>query len=116
MGTFTVEELKEAHRAILSLRNKSGKAADKLTENSWQKKNMVSVAAAADVALSLIDNAKSGPYARETLDKSCFALADALSRAEAVIGKFAPGTSQHTLQKNRIAALKLALTLIKREG
>jgi hypothetical protein len=37
------------------------------------------------------------------------------SRAEGVIGKFALGTSQHTLQKNRIAALKIALALIEKE-
>jgi hypothetical protein len=111
---FTAAELKNAHRAIASLRNKSAKAADKLKDGTWQNKLMRSVAAACDVALRLIDGSRE-PVSPEALDEAHTALDDALRRAVAAIVKFAVGSSQHTLQKNRIAALKIALTLIERE-
>jgi hypothetical protein len=111
---FTAAELKNARRAILSLRNKSAKALDKLKEGTWQNKLMRSVAAACDVALHLTDGSKE-PVSPEALDEAHTALEDALRRAADVIGKFAAGSSQHTLQKNRIAALRIALALIERE-
>lgn len=55
MADFTPKELGEAHRAILSLRNKSEKAFGKLKEGSWQKTLLDSYVKAADTALKLID-------------------------------------------------------------
>jgi hypothetical protein len=42
MTEFTHEVSGQAHRAIVSFRNKCDKASGKLTEGSWQKKKMVS--------------------------------------------------------------------------
>lgn len=58
MADFTPKELGEAHRAILSLRNKSEKASGKLKEGSWQKTLLDSYVKAADTALKLISGAR----------------------------------------------------------
>jgi hypothetical protein len=115
MNEFTSEQLNEAHRAMLSLRNKNDKASSKLKEGSWQSKLTTGIVKAADTAIWLINGADGEPIDKDLLDESRIALADALHRAEDVIGKFAVGTSQHTLQERRIAALKIALALIERE-
>jgi hypothetical protein len=115
MNEFTQEQLSEAHRALLSLRNKSGKALGKLKEDSWQSKLTMGIVKAADTALRLIDGTDTKPIGNDSLDESRIVLADALRRAEDVVGKFAVGTSQHTLQLRRIDALKIALMLIERE-
>ncbi|MDD4753610.1 MAG: hypothetical protein PHT78_10265 [Desulfitobacteriaceae bacterium] len=115
IADFTPKELGEAHRAILSLRNKSEKASSKLKEGSWQKTLLDSYVKAADIALKLIDGDTGRPFECEALNEANKSLGDALNRAEKVIGKFVVGSSQHTLQKNRIAALKIALTLIEKE-
>lgn len=115
MENLTSGELREAHRAILSLRNKSEKASGKFKEGSWQKKQMDSYVKAADTALQLIDGDTAIGFEWEALHEADKSLEDALRRAEEVIGKFAAGSSQHTLQKNRIAALKIALRLIEEE-
>jgi hypothetical protein len=115
MSDFSSEELKEAYRAILSLRNKSQKAAGKLKEGTWQKDLTTRIVSASDVALSLISGGVTTVYGQETLAESLATMKDTLRRAEEVIGKFLVGTSQHTIQKNRIAALKVALALIEKE-
>ena len=109
------DELSEAKRVILSLRNKSEKASGKVKAGTWQNRLAAGIVKASDVALSLFDGKTTTPLGRDALVESFAILKDALRRAEAVIDKFAVGTSQHTLQKNRIAALKIALTLIERE-
>jgi conjugal transfer/entry exclusion protein len=104
MADFTTKELHEAQRQILSLRSKSEKASGKLKADTWQNRLTTGIVKASDVALSLIDG-DAETLGRDTLDEAFATLSDALRRAEAVVGKFAAGTSQHTLQKNRIAAL-----------
>lgn len=76
---------------------------------------MDSYVKAADTALKLIDGDLAMPFECEALKEANKSLEDALHRAEEVIGKFVAGSSQHTLLKNRIAALKIALTLIEKE-
>ena len=43
------------------------------------------------------------------------AIVSMISKAEKVIAKFRAGSPQHSLQRNRLAALKTALQLIHRE-
>ena len=107
------DDLMKAHRALLSLKIKSEKASDKLKEGSWQKKKMIICTKSADMAVRLIDGETVPPTGREMLRGADECLKDALRRADDTIGKFATGSSQHTLQKNRIAALEVALTLIE---
>ncbi len=49
-------------------------------------------------------------------DEALESMADMISRSEKAQAKFAPGTSQHTLQKNRIHALRVAAALVGREA
>jgi hypothetical protein len=114
MLNFTFEELSNARRAVLSLRNKSDKASGKLKDETRQYKLTRSNVAACDLALRLMDG-DTNAISRGELDEAHKTLTNTLGRAESVIGKFAEGTSQHTLQKNRIAALRIALALIERE-
>ena len=81
MADFTPEELGEAHRAILSLRNKSEKAFNKLKEGSWQKTLLDSYVKAADNALKLIDGDMAMPFECEALNEANKSLEDALHRA-----------------------------------
>jgi hypothetical protein len=113
MTEYTPEELSESKRAIMSLRNKSAKASEKLKEGSWQHRKMASVAEAADIALSLIDGNSIAEH--QSLANAHDSLADALERAEAVVDKFPKGTAQHTLQTRRIAALKIGISFIEKE-
>ncbi|MDR0435923.1 MAG: hypothetical protein LBH11_04060 [Propionibacteriaceae bacterium] len=116
MTEFAPEELSEARRAILSLRNKSEKASGKLKANTWQGCLVANVVKASDVALSLMNAETTPSFERDTLHEAAAVLQDVLRRAEEVIAKFAVGTSQHTLQQNRIAALKIALALVAAEA
>ncbi|MDR0445454.1 MAG: hypothetical protein LBH17_00200 [Oscillospiraceae bacterium] len=114
MIQYTPDELSAAHRAISSLRSKSDKASGKLKAESWQYKSMRSNVEACDLAMRLMDgDADTIPH--DKLDEARKTLTDALNRSGGVIGKFTEGTPQHTLQKNRIAALKIALALIEGE-
>jgi hypothetical protein len=52
---------------------------------------------------------------REDLEEALAAMASMIGKTEPVKRRFAPGTSQHTLQKNRLAALKITSSLISKE-
>lgn len=49
------------------------------------------------------------------MEEALQAISSMINRSEKAQQKFAQGTSQHTLQKNRLNALNIALSLIKRE-
>ena len=50
------------------------------------------------------------------MEEALRAIASMIERGEKAQEKFAQGTSQHTLQKNRIKALYIASSLIKKES
>jgi hypothetical protein len=52
---------------------------------------------------------------RDDLQEALRALASMISKTEKAQAKFSPGTSQHTLQRNRLKALRIAGALIKVE-
>ncbi len=52
-------------------------------------------------------------YTQTELAAALQAVHDMLRRSETAQAKFAPGTSQHTLQKNRIQALRIASALLQ---
>ncbi|HOG52441.1 MAG TPA: hypothetical protein PLT03_01060 [Bacillota bacterium] len=107
------KELASEQRAISSFRGKAEKSSYKLKEGSWQRNLMDSYVKAADVALKLIDDDEAS-FGQEELITAHKSLADALLRAERAIGRFPAGSSQHTLQRNRIDALKAAMKLIEK--
>lgn len=51
----------------------------------------------------------------QDLEEAARAITSMISKAENVITKFREGSPQHSLQRNRLAALKTALRLIHRE-
>lgn len=53
---------------------------------------------------------------RDERERALQSIASMIDRSEKAQSKFAPSTSQHTLQKNRIHALYVALTLVKQES
>ena len=54
-------------------------------------------------------------FSIESLSEAKRVLSSLLSKCEKVQVKFLEGTSQHTLLKNRIKAVHIALSLIERE-
>jgi hypothetical protein len=57
-----------------------------------------------------------GEYAREELEEALKIVSSAISRCEKAQPKFAEGTSQHSLLKNRIKALYISKSLIADEN
>lgn len=56
-----------------------------------------------------------GDFTKRDMEEALRAIASMIDRSEKAQEKFAQGTSQHTLQKNRIKALYIASSLIKKE-
>ena len=52
-------------------------------------------------------------FTREEIEGAERAIASLLHKCERAEEKLSPGTSQHTLMRNRTAALRIALTLIR---
>lgn len=56
-----------------------------------------------------------GTFTKSDMEQAPAVIASMINRAEKAQSKFAEGSSQHTLQKNRIAALRIARALIEQE-
>ncbi len=120
MQLFSEGELREAARAIGSIRMKSEKAILKLKEGSPQHRLTARGIAAYSLALSLIarELGESQPdvvASREALARAQEAFTFATTRVEAILPKFAAGTPQHTLATRRLSAFAIAQELIRRE-
>ncbi len=117
MDDYTADELKEALRPIASLISKSEKAQQKLTPGTWQHEMLADNLKALHIASALmnkeIDDTKS--FTQDDLQEALRALASMISKAEKARAKFTSGTPQHTLQRNRLKALRIAEALIKAE-
>ncbi|MBE2181359.1 MAG: hypothetical protein IAE97_12900 [Chthoniobacterales bacterium] len=100
----------QALRPIASLISKSEKAQRKLAPGTWQhamlQDNLEALHMASALLRGEIDDAKSIPQA--DLQKALKAFASMIDRTAKSQEKFSPGTSQHTLQRNRLAALRTA--------
>lgn len=113
----TTDELQEALRQIASLISKSEKARQKLMPGMWQHTMLRDNLKALQIASALMSE--------ETDDADCFipdnlqealrALAAMINRIEKAYAKYSPGSSQRTLQRNRLKALRLAEALINAE-
>jgi len=117
VDNYTTDDLMEALRPIASLISKSEKAQQKLALGTWQhtmlRNNLKALRIASDLMGKKIDNTNSFP--RDDLQEALSAFASMISKTEKAQAKFAPGTSQHTLQRNRLKALRTAEALIKVE-
>ena len=115
MNAPTADELQEARRPLASLLSKSEKAQQKLAAGTWQHTRLGDTVNALRIALALLDNA---PCRTESLQQADLQeTLRALASVAAKSGKaqFAPGTSQHTLQRNRLRALRVAEALVSVE-
>jgi hypothetical protein len=103
----------ELLRPIASLIGKSEKAQQKLTPGTWQHTMLRDNLKALRIASALMSagTGDADPFTREDLHEALPALASMISRSEKAQAKFSPGTSQHTLQRNRLKALRVASDL-----
>ncbi len=114
MDNYTPDAIQEALRPIASLISKSQKAQQKLAPGTWQHTMLRDNLKALHIALALMNPAADDQnnFTQDDLQQALRALASMISRTEKSQAKFAPGTSQHSLQRNRLKALRIAETLI----
>jgi len=114
LNSLAAGDLEEARRPIASLISKSQKAQRKLAPGTWQHTMLRSNLAALRIALALIDREPSDarPPDRHDLQKAVAALTSMITRAKKAQTGLPPGTSQHTLQRNRLKAFRIAKALI----
>ena len=114
---YTIDELQEALRPIASLISKSEKAQQKLTRGTWQdtmlRDNLKALHIASVLMNKETDDTES--VAQDDLQEALRAFASMISKTEKAQTIFSPRTSQHTLQRNRLKALRIAEALIKVE-
>lgn len=116
MGDFTGDELQEILRPIASLISKSEKAQQKLKPGTWQHTMLRENVAALRIASALLTGeTPATPPASDDLAQALHAIESMIERTEKMDGKFAPGTSQHSLQRNRLAALHAAEAAVRQE-
>ena len=94
--------------------SKSEKAQQKLTAGTWQQTMLQENLRALHIAFALMTRTTNDVDVpgQDDLRAARRAFAAMTKRSEKTQAKFAPGTSQHTLQRNRIAAFRAAEALI----
>ena len=118
MNKYTSDELQEALRPIASLISKSEKAQQKLAPGTWQHTMLQANLKALHYASALMneDIKNLDHFTRDDLRDALLAFASMVCRTEGTHAKFSPGTSQHTLQQNRLKALRIAEARLKLEN
>ena len=109
----TTEELEKARRPIASLISKSEKAQQKLVSGTWQHTMLRDNIKALRIAFALMNKETNvtDHFTRDELEEALHAFDAMMSRADKAQSKFSPGTSQHTLLRNRLKALRIAEAL-----
>jgi hypothetical protein len=116
MNNATTGDSQQIRRPIGSLISKSEKAQRKLTPGTWQHTMLRDNIKALRIALVLLERAgDEGQFQRNELRKALAAIASMIRRARKAQAGFPPGTSHHTLQKNRLKALRIAKARVKKE-
>lgn len=117
MDDYSTDELQEARRPIASLISKSEKAQGKLAPETWQHAMLLDNCQALHIASALMNQEthNTGGFARGDLQEALRAFASMVTGTERTQAKFSPGTSQHSLQRNRLKALRIAEALVKAE-
>jgi hypothetical protein len=119
--TYTEDDIREALCPIASLISKSEKAREKVAPGTWQHTMLSDNLEALYLASTLMSKGLSGTTegpASDTADlqKALSALASMIGRTVKSQANFSPGQSQHTLQRNRLKALRVAEALVKAEA
>lgn len=110
MDEYTDVEIREARAPIASLLSKSEKSRQKVAPGTWQHSMLENNIRALRIVSPLINEAggDSVELARDDLDSALRALDSMIERVAETEAKFAPGTSQYSLQRNRLKALRIA--------
>jgi hypothetical protein len=111
---YTTDELQEALRPIASLISKSEKAQRQLVPGTWQHSMLRDNLKALRIASALMNSEadETDSFTRDDLQEALRAFASMISKTEKTQAKFSSGASQHTLQRNRLKALRMAEALI----
>lgn len=113
---ITELELREAEAPIASLISKSEKAQQNLATGTWQHAMLRDNLKALRIASSLMRRkSDSVSLPRVDLQEAMSAIASMISKVEKTQAGFVLGTSQHTLQRNRLNALRVAEALVNAE-
>ena len=117
VDNYTTDELQEALRPIASLISKSEKAQQKLAPGTWQHTMLRDNLKALHIASALMNKETddTDSFTRDDLQEALRAFASVIGKTEKAQAKFSPGTSQHTLQRNRLKALRIGEAMIKVE-
>ncbi|HWP97331.1 MAG TPA: phosphoenolpyruvate synthase [Syntrophomonadaceae bacterium] len=117
-GDYTTDELQEALRPIASLISKSEKAQQKLAPGTWQHKMLRDNLKALHHASALMNKKTNDTdnFTQHDLQEALRAFASMISKTENAQAKFSPGTSQHTLQRNRLKALRIGRNITAHFG
>lgn len=115
MDGFTADELREALEPIASLISKSDKACRRLAPHAWQRSMLEASVRALRLASALIaggSDAVDG-LTPDDRDQALGAIESMARRTESAQSRFAAGTSQHTLLRNRLKALRVAEAVVR---
>jgi len=118
MDDYTADDLQAALAPIASLISKSEKAQQKLAPGTWQHTMLQDNLKALRHALVLMGGAarERDEFTQEDVQEALRALASMIDRTEKAGAKFSPGTSQHSLARNRLKALRIAESLVRAES
>ena len=108
---MTKVDLRQAEAPIASLISKSEKAQGKVAPGAWQHAMLEKNLRALRLASQLMEGKAEVP--REGLEEAASTLSAIIAKVEDTEKKFPPGTAQHTLQRNRLKALRVAESLLK---
>jgi len=114
MDDYTAGEVREALAPLASLLSKSEKAQLKVAPGTWQHTMLGDNTKALRIALALIGEASSDSDepTRSDLEEALGALDSMIERVDNTQTKFSPGTAQHSLQRNRLKALRIARSAV----
>ncbi|HEY9620901.1 MAG TPA: phosphoenolpyruvate synthase, partial [Crinalium sp.] len=115
---YTTDELQEALRPIASLISKTEKAQQKLAPGTWQHTTLRDNLKALRYAFALMNKETNDTdnFTQEDLQETLRAFASMISKTKNAQTKFSPGTSQHTLQQNRLKALCIGRKIVENCG
>lgn len=115
MDDYTADDVREALRPLASLASKSAKAQQKLAPGTWQATMLADNLRALEIASALMteEPLPEPDFTAAELQAALDAFASMVARTEKAFGKFTPGTSQHSLQRNRLEALRVAGAVIQ---
>jgi len=109
---YTEVELSEAQQALASMLKKCVKTQTKLKEGSWRWRRMHNAVTALQRALELLaDPESAAAMERSTLDEMDYELFAILQKIEKAQAGLEEGSSQMTLARHRIDALRLVMSL-----